>query len=107
VQFYEGKVRADALFHSAEQGSTWVLKYPQYAVVLLKDLKLKNINTAVAYTIAKGDLPFLEYLNYWLKIQKWNNVTEDNYNYWILGHVPETKKPRWCIMRNILHWGEK
>ena len=45
VQFYEGKVRADALFHSAEQGSTWVLKYPQYSVVLMKDLKLKNINT--------------------------------------------------------------
>jgi len=99
--FYSEKVKADALFHSAEQGSTWVLKHPQYTIVVLKGLK---INTAVAFAIAKGDLPFLEYLNYWLKIQKWNKITDENYSYWILGHVPEMKKPRWCILRDVLHW---
>jgi ABC-type amino acid transport substrate-binding protein len=100
--FYREKVKADALFHSAEQGSTWVLKHPQYSIVVLKGLK---INTAVAFAIAKGDLPFLEYLNYWLKIQKWNKITDENYSYWILGNVPEMKTPRWCIMRDVLHWG--
>jgi hypothetical protein len=35
------------------------------------------------------DLPFLEYLNYCLKIQKRNNDKEDNYSYWILGYLPE------------------
>jgi len=99
--FYTGKVKADALFHSAEQASTWVLKYPQFSVVILKGIKT---NTAVAYAIAKGDLAFLQYLNYWLKIQKWNKITDENYSYWILGHVPEIKQPRWCIMRDVLHW---
>ena len=44
--------------------------------------------------------------NYWLKIQKWNDITDDNYNYWVLGKVPELEKPRWCIVRDVLHWIE-
>jgi ABC-type amino acid transport substrate-binding protein len=99
--FFSGKVKADALVHSAEQGSTWALKYPAYCVVILKHVKQ---NTMVAYPIAKGDLPFLEYLNYWLKMKKMNNVTDENYKYWVLGVVPELKKPRWCILRNVFHW---
>jgi Na+/H+-dicarboxylate symporter/ABC-type amino acid transport substrate-binding protein len=99
TDFYEGKVKADALYHSAEQGATWVLKYPQYSVVVLKNFKFI---TAVAYAIAKGDLAFLEYLNYWLTIQKWNKVTDDYYSYWILGNVPEIKQPRWSILNNVI-----
>ena len=99
--FFTGKVKADFLVHSAEQGYTWTLLYPQYSVVILKALKSK---TMVGYAIAKGDLPFLNYLNYWLTIQKLNHVTEDNYKYWILGQVPELKKERWSIIRNVLHW---
>lgn len=100
-EFFSGKIKADALVHSAEQGATWVLKYPAYCVVLLNRAKQ---NTIVAYAIAKGDLAFLEYLNYWLKMKKMNNVTDENYKYWVLGVVPELKKPRWCILRNVLHW---
>ena len=99
--YFTGKVKADMLIHSAEQGYTWTLLYPNYSVVILKELKKK---TRVAYAIAKGDLPFLKYINYWLTNMKLNNVTKENYNYWILGQVPELKQPRWCIARNILHW---
>ena len=101
VDFFEGKAKADVLFHTAEQGSTWVLLYPQYTVVVLKDL---HAETGVAYAIAKGDLSFLEYLNYWLKIQKWNKTIDRNYSYWVLGKVPGLKKPRWCVLRDVLHW---
>ena len=103
VDFFKEKIKADALIHSAEQGSTWALRYPAYTVVIAKGVKK---NSAVSYAIAKGDLPFLEYLNYWLKIQKWNEITDENYNYWVLGKVPELKKPRWCIIRDVLHWIE-
>ena len=100
-EFFSGKIKADALVHSAEQGSTWALKYPAYCVVILKKVKQ---NTIVAYAIAKGDLAFLEYLNYWLKMKKMNKITDENYKYWVLGVVPELKEPRWCILRNVLHW---
>jgi Na+/H+-dicarboxylate symporter/ABC-type amino acid transport substrate-binding protein len=99
--FFTGKVKADMLVHSAEQGYTWTLLYPDYSVIILKEL---NRKTRVAYAIAKGDLPFLTYLNYWLNNMKLNNITDVNYDYWILGHVPELKKPRWCIARDVLHW---
>ena len=103
TDFFEGKVKADALVHSAEQGATWALKYPDYDVVILKGVKH---NTAVSYAIAKGDLPFLEYLNYWVKIQKWNGVMDANYSYWVLGNVPELKKPRWSIYHDVLKLDE-
>ena len=99
--FFTGKVNADALVHSAEQGSTWVLKYPAYCVLMLNKVEQ---NTIVAYAIAKGDLPFLEYLNYWLKLKKLNKITDKNYKYWVLGVVPELKKQRWCLLRDVLHW---
>ena len=99
--FFKGKIKADALVHSAEQGATWTLKYPDFSVLVLN--RVRN-NTIVAYAIAKGDLPFLEYLNYWLKLSKLNNITDQNYKYWVLGEVPELKKPRWCILRDVLHW---
>jgi ABC-type amino acid transport substrate-binding protein len=101
--FFDGKIKADILVHSAEQGYTWTLLYPEYTVVILNELKHK---TRVAYAIAKGDLAFLKYLNYWIQNMKLNNITEDNYKYWILGEVPELKKPRWCIARDVLHWME-
>ncbi|NOY75453.1 MAG: hypothetical protein GXP32_06640 [Kiritimatiellaeota bacterium] len=91
----------DTLVHSAEQGATWALKYPLYSALVLKNVKH---NTVVAYAIAKGDLPFLEYLNYWLKLKKLNKVTDQNYKYWVLGEVPELKKRRWCVLRDVLHW---
>jgi len=99
--FFDGKVNADMLVHSAEQGYTWTLLYPEYTVVILNELKHR---TRVAYAIAKGDLPFLQYLNYWIQNMTLNKITVDNYKYWILGEVPELKKPRWCIARNVLHW---
>lgn len=102
--FFDEEVEADMLVHSAEQGFTWTLLYPKYSVVILKELKHK---TLVGYAIAKGDLPFLTYLNYWVSIQKLNKITDANYKYWVLGNVPELKKQRWCILNDVLGWGHK
>ena len=102
--FFENKINADMLVHSAEQGYTWTLLYPKYSVVILQQLKRKTI---VAYAIAKGNPAFVDYINYWITIQKINRILDDNYKYWILGEVPELKKPRWCIAKDVLHWGEQ
>ena len=102
--FFEGKIKADMLVHSAEQGYTWTLLYPKYSVIIPHQLKRK---TMVAYAVVKDDPKFLSYINYWITIQKINNITDDNYKYWILGEVPELKKPRWCIAKDVLHWGEQ
>ena len=99
--FFTEKIKADLLVHSAEQGFTWTLLYPKFSVVILHELKHK---TLVAYAIAKGDLAFLNYLNYWVDMQKLNKITDENYDYWVLGNVPELKTQRWCIIRDVLHW---
>jgi ABC-type amino acid transport substrate-binding protein len=101
--FEDNKYKLDGVINSAEQGSTWALLYPDYDAVILKDVKH---TTFVAYAITKGDLHFLEYLNYWIKLDKLNKITDEYYNYWVLGKVPDLKKPRWCVMRDVLHWME-
>jgi len=100
--FFENKINADMLVHSAEQGYTWTLLYPRYSVVILHQLKRKAI---VAYAVAKENPAFVDYVNYWITIQKINKILDDNYKYWILGEVPELKKTRWCIAKDVLHWG--
>jgi ABC-type amino acid transport substrate-binding protein len=98
--FFEGKCKADALVTTAEQGSAWTLIYPHYKVAIPDKPAMKSL---VAYAIPKGDPEFLNYINYCLEMSKINGYSKEQYSYWILGHSPEKKEPRWCIATNLLH----
>jgi hypothetical protein len=100
-EFFEGKCKADAFVTTAEQGSAWTLIYPHYKVAIPNKPVMKSL---VAYAIAKGDPEFLNYINYGLEMCKINGYSKQQYSYWILGHNPEKKEPRWSIATNVLHW---
>ncbi len=100
-EFFTEKCKADAFVSTAEQGSAWTLVYPHYKVAIPKPRIFKNM---IAYAVAKGDPDFLNYLNSWLLMEKVNNNLEKQYSYWILGIDPESRKKRWCIARDVLHW---
>jgi Na+/H+-dicarboxylate symporter/ABC-type amino acid transport substrate-binding protein len=98
--FFNGKVKADVLLTSAEQGSAWAILYPSYGVVVPRP----NIHTfGTAYAIAKGDLEFNNFLNEWLRMQKNNGVIKQLYSYWILGQNIKPKEPRWNLWDNVIH----
>lgn len=102
--FHQKKISADAMLISAEEGSAWTLIYPYYTVAIPKPLIIK-VN--VGYCTAKGQLDFISFLSRWLEVQRVKGFLKKRYEYWILGKHSEEKKPRWCIIRNILHWGGK
>ena len=47
-------------------------------------------------------------LNDWLRLQQSNGTVTRLYDYWVRGQPrPQDKKPaRWCIMQDVLGWGE-
>jgi ABC-type amino acid transport substrate-binding protein len=97
--FYTGKVDADALLTSAEQGAAYCMLYTRYQTVVPKPVMYKE---AIAYVIAKNDLAFSKYLNEWLAIKKAEGDVKKLKNYWILGKGVEYKTHRWNLLDVLL-----
>ncbi|NMP15671.1 cation:dicarboxylase symporter family transporter [Thalassotalea sp. Y01] len=91
----------DGLIISLEAGKTWTMIYPNYTTVYNHD----NIKSfPAAYAVALENLPLLTFLNSWLAIQDSSGYVEKLYSYWILGENAVPKKPRWSIIKDVLHW---
>ena len=100
--FLENDV-ADALLTTDIIGKTWALLYPAYGVVVPEPY-LSVYNIAYPIPETQGALEFLKYLNDWLLLQEANGERQRQYEYWISGETPERHRPRWSIIRNVLHW---
>ena len=94
VDFLNGKVKADALLISAEEGFAWCILYPAFSVVIPRPEILKE---DLAYVISQDDLKFGKYLNTWLNLKKTNGDLDKLYSYWILGKNIHKKEKRWCL----------
>jgi len=103
-QFFAGNLGTwDGIVMSAEAGSAWTLLYPQYAVVVPRpDAHLYP----VGFAVAQGNQSLLNYLNSWIAMVRASGEVEKAYDRWILGRGAEEKKPRWSVIRDLLHWVE-
>jgi Na+/H+-dicarboxylate symporter len=99
--FFEGKIDADALLTTAEQGSSWTLLSPSYAVVIPEEPIGDDF---IAYPVAQGNFQFLHYIDTWLTMAKLSDRADREYNYWIMGKDPKLESPRWSVIRDVLHW---
>jgi Na+/H+-dicarboxylate symporter len=97
-EFLEGDVSAAALLTSAEQGAAWTVIYPKYSVVIPNPIIHTDI---LAYPVIADDLTFLNFINYWLGMQKESGFQKKSYDYWILGKNKEPKEPRWCLLNYL------
>ncbi|MCM2678397.1 cation:dicarboxylate symporter family transporter [Echinimonas agarilytica] len=101
--FFSGKVQADALLISAEEGYAWTLFYPTFNVVIPKS---KATPYPVGYAVAWQNDALHDYLDSWVEIQKVRGVLDQEYRFWILGEGAENTEPRWSIWRNVLKLDE-
>ncbi|QBG35612.1 cation:dicarboxylate symporter family transporter [Litorilituus sediminis] len=100
--FLKGKYEGvDALIFSTEAGSAWAMLYPNYSAVIPKGMKLR---APVGFTLPKGQLEYVAFINTWLKLKEENGFQKKVYDYWILGENPKAKKPRWSVMKDVLGW---
>lgn len=91
----------DALLISAEAGSAWTLEYPEFGVVVPQPA---TVSQPVGYAVAPGEVEFTEFLNQWVALKRANGDFQRLYDHWILGKDPEGARPRWCVVRDVLHW---
>jgi len=99
--FREKDDKLDAFLFTAEGGSAWTLLYPDYTAVIPAPGFMK---VPLAYAVARGGPEFINFLNDWLMLKQKDHTIEKAYNYWVLGHGADDPKPRWSIIRDVLHW---
>jgi len=103
-EFFEGnEADLDAFLFTAEAGSAWTLLHPRYAVVVPQP-GLSSI--PLAYAVPRGEKELVDYVNAWIELKLKDGTTTRLYDYWILGRGAVEKKPRWSVIRNVLHWIE-
>ncbi len=100
-EFFDNKgMGLSGMITSAESGSAWTLIFPEFAVTNPFEGKVR---VPLFYLIG-NDHEFKNFLESWQDITLNDGTAKKYYNYWILGQDMEVKKPRWCVLRDILHW---
>jgi ABC-type amino acid transport substrate-binding protein len=94
----------DILLTSMEAGSAWNMLYPGFTTILLKGGVLKK---EMVWACNAENVELIRYVNDWMRLQQSKGTMSDHYDYWFRGELraTEEKKPRWCIMRDMLGWG--
>jgi len=90
----------DAMVISAQAGSAWTLFFPGYGIALLES----KARYPVAYAVAQNNQSLLNYVNNWQRLRKVDGHQDQFYSYWMLGQGATESKPRWSIIRDVLHW---
>jgi Na+/H+-dicarboxylate symporter/ABC-type amino acid transport substrate-binding protein len=105
VESWFARAHADgeALALPAERGSAFTLKYPAYSVVVPGP---EPIKVPLAYPIGKRDEPLARFVNTWIALKRKDGTIDAAYQHWILGHDATPSRPRWSIVRDVLHWVE-
>jgi hypothetical protein len=95
--------RLDALLISAESGSAFTLLYPEFEVVVPDGLQ---VSLPLFYVVGANDEEMKDFLEHWVTLRHKDGTVAEYYDHWILGKLATTAKPRWSIIRDVLHWVE-
>jgi len=101
MDFFKKPGVADALYTSAEEGSAYTLMYPRHKVVVPE---AQSQQVFLAYPVPRGQPGWTGFLNNWLTIEKDSGLSQAEYDYWVTGKTAVEKKPRWSVIRDVLHW---
>jgi Na+/H+-dicarboxylate symporter/ABC-type amino acid transport substrate-binding protein len=102
-EFFESKGKTlDGFVYTAEGGSAWTLLYPEYTVVVPPP----PLSIPLTYPTARRDQELVDYVNALIDLKKGDGTVKKLYDYWVLGRFAANRRPRWSVIRNVLHWVE-
>ncbi len=95
----------DILLRGEYQQISWSLSHPGYTVVFPEPGIGKDL---FGYATAQDADKFLHYLNRWLDLKENEQLTDQQFNIWVLGYTDITTAPvrRWSIIRDVFGWTE-
>jgi Na+/H+-dicarboxylate symporter len=91
----------DAMIFSAEAGSALSLLRPEFTVVV-PEPPIQKI--PLSYALPLGEIDWLNVVNSWIELKRGDGTVARLYDYWILGREAEKRRPRWSVIRDVLHW---
>lgn len=95
------KGSVDAVLVTAERGSAFTLMHPEYSVAVPKPRPAK---VPLAYVIAGRDAAMLSLVNSWIELKRDDGTIDRLFAHWIMGQTSEAHRPRWSVIRDVLHW---
>ena len=98
--FTEHRIDLDGLIIAAEEGAAWNVLYPEYTVVVPQPVVQRPVGMAVR----ASDADLLRFLDRWLDFERLDGSLDRLRAYWIEGGGTQQQSPRWCVMRDVLHW---
>lgn len=100
--FFNGKYpEIKTMLYTAEAASAWTLIYPDWTVVVPKGLNIKN---PVAYILPQSKMRWQKFVDTWLVYQANSSLSDNAYQFWILGKSKHNRVPRWSFAHDVLGW---
>ncbi len=100
-QFFQDDSQTyDGLVIAAEAGLAWTILHPEYSTIVPTPI----IRRSVGMETRSGDLAWLAFLNGWLEFERIDGPLARPRQYWLEGEGTQRREPRWCVLRDILHW---
>ena len=96
-----GRLDLHAFALPAERGSAWTLMHPQFSVVVPSGTRVR---IPLGYPVAARDETFASFINTWIELKRRDGTLEALFDYWVKGLRAAPAKPRWSIIRDVLHW---
>ena len=93
----------DAFLLPAERASVMTLLHPEFAVVIPQPDPIK---VPLAYPLFGHGDRWESFVNTWIELKRRDGTIDKLYRHWILGQDAVKSRPRWSIVRNVLHWVE-
>ncbi|MEL4894369.1 cation:dicarboxylate symporter family transporter [Crocosphaera sp. Alani8] len=90
----------DALVLPAENAAAWTILYPSNGIAVPKPV----VSIPVGYMLPKNANTLTDIINVWLDLKQEDGTIQSLHNYWVQGNIDSIKKPRWSIIRDVLHW---
>jgi Na+/H+-dicarboxylate symporter/ABC-type amino acid transport substrate-binding protein len=99
--FFDGERQdLDGLILPAEEGAAWNVLYPDHSVVI----PTPEIHRPVGLAVRKNDGEWVRLLDRFLDFEEMDGTLQQLREYWVEGGGTKEQKPRWCVLRNVLHW---
>ncbi len=91
----------EAIVMPVERGSVMTLLHPEFTAVVPEPDPIK---VPLAYPVARHDEQWAAFMNTWIELKKRDGTLDTLYRHWVLGRDAAPPKPRWSIIRDVLHW---
>ncbi|MEA3410201.1 MAG: transporter substrate-binding domain-containing protein, partial [Pseudomonadota bacterium] len=94
----------DGMITTVESASAWSLLHPRFTAVIHVS---STIRVPVAFPLPRGEEDLIDFLDIWIDLKESDGTIDRLYRYWVQGEQKNQSRPRWSVIRDVLHWTDE